>query len=131
VMENSPAAKAGIRINDRIVALDGVPSSSLTSDQVRERLRGPASSVVVLGIQRAGLSKPMMLSVERTHLVPPSVTLSEDRDVAVFKIVSFNQQTGQTLVQLLHKAHQDLGLAMKGIVLDLRDNPGGLLDQSI
>ncbi len=131
VMENSPAAKAGIRINDRIVALDGVPSASLTPDQVRERLRGPASSVVELGIQRAGLSRPMTLSVERAHLVPPSVTLNEDHDVAVFKIVSFNQQTGQTLVQLLHKAHQDLGLAMKGIVLDLRDNPGGLLDQSI
>jgi len=131
VMDNSPAAKAGIRINDRIVALDGVPSSSLTPDQVRERLRGPAASVIQLGIQRAGLTKPMTLSIEREHLVPPSVTLTEDHGVAVFKISSFNQQTGQALVQLLHKAHQDLGAAMKGIVLDLRDNPGGLLDQSI
>jgi carboxyl-terminal processing protease len=131
VMDDSPAAKAGIRIDDLIVALDGVPSASLTPDQVRERLRGPAASVVELGIQRAGLDKPIMMSIERAHLVPPSVVLSEDGNVAVLKISSFNQQTGQALIQLLHKAHQDLGPAMKGIVLDLRDNPGGLLDQSI
>ena len=131
VMDDSPAAKAGIRIDDRIVALDGVPSSTLTPDEVRQRLLGPASSVVVLGIQRAGLDHPMTLSLKRTHLVPPSVSLTEDGDVAVFKISSFNQETGQSLDELLHKAHHDLGPAMKGIVLDLRDNPGGLLDQSI
>jgi carboxyl-terminal processing protease len=131
VMEGSPAAAAGIRVDDRIVTLDGVPSSTLTPDEVRQRLLGPPSSVVVLGIQRAGIDRPLTLSLKRTHLVPPSVSLSEDGGVAVFKISSFNQQTGQMLDELLHKAHHDLGPAMKGIALDLRDNPGGLLDQSI
>lgn len=131
VMAGSPASRAGIHIDDQIVMLNGVPSDALTPDQLRTRLRGPAQSTVVLGIQRAGTEKPMMLTLRRTHLVPPSVTLQELSDVAVIKVVSFNQQTGDGVIDALARAHREMGDRLKGIVLDLRGNPGGLLDQSI
>jgi carboxyl-terminal processing protease len=131
VMAGSPAEHAGIRANDRIVALDGLPSASMSGEDIREHLRGPAMSRVVIGIQRAGLDQPMSLTVQRAHLVPPSVTLKEQNDIAVLKISTFNQRTGPDLATMLAKAHREMGGALAGIVLDLRDNPGGLLDQSI
>lgn len=131
VMADSPASHAGIHIDDRIVMLDGVPSIKLTPDQLRSRLRGPALSTVVLGIQRAGIEKPMTLTLQRAHLVPPSVSLEKLGDVAVIKITSFNQETGDGIVDALARAHHELGKNLKGFVLDLRGNPGGLLDQSV
>jgi carboxyl-terminal processing protease len=131
VMAGSPAEQAGIRADDRIVSLDGVPSASMSSEDIREHLRGPAMSKIVLGIQRAGLERPMSLSVQRAHLVPPSVTLKEQNDIAILKISTFNQRTGPDLALMMAKAHREMGGALAGIVLDLRDNPGGLLDQSI
>ncbi|HEV2162388.1 MAG TPA: S41 family peptidase [Stellaceae bacterium] len=131
VMADSPAARAGIHINDRIVMLDGVSSNALSPTQLRSRLRGPALSTVVLGIQRAGLDKPLNLTLQRAHLVPPSVTLEERGDVAVIAVASFNQQTGDGVIDALARAHREMGGHLKGIVLDLRGNPGGLLDQSV
>lgn len=131
VMVNSPASRAGIRIDDCIVTLDGVPSNALTPGQLRDRLRGPAQSTVVLGIQRAGIEKPLMLTLHRTHLVPPSVSFEKLGDIAVIKITSFNQQTGDGLVDAVARAHREMGSRLKGFVLDLRENPGGLLDQSV
>src|SRR5215469_13385762 len=131
VMADSPAARAGIHINDRIVMLDGVASNALSPTQLRSRLRGPALSTVVLGIQRAGLEKPLKLTLQRAHLVPPSVSLEERGDIAVIAIASFNQQTGDGVIDALAQAHREMGGHLKGIVLDLRGNPGGLLDQSV
>ncbi|HYL49393.1 MAG TPA: S41 family peptidase [Stellaceae bacterium] len=131
VMADSPASRAGIHIDDRIVMLDGVPSTKLTPEQLRRRLRGPALSTVVLGIQRAGIEKPLTLTLRRAHLVPPSVSLEMFGDVAVIKITNFNQQTGDGVVDALARAHRELGEHLKGFVLDLRGNPGGLLDQSV
>ncbi|MDE2228955.1 MAG: S41 family peptidase [Alphaproteobacteria bacterium] len=131
VMADSPASRAGIHIDDRIIMLNGVPSNALTPEQLRDRLRGPAMSTVVLGIQRAGIEKPMLLTLMRAHLVPPSVTLSEVGDVAVIRISSFNQQTGEGVIDAVARAHREIGRRLKGFVLDLRGNPGGLLDQSI
>jgi len=131
VMADSPAARAGIHIDDRIVMLDGVSSDALSPTQLRNRLRGPALSTVVLGVQRAGLDKRLTLTLQRAHLVPPSVNLEEHGDVAVIAIKSFNQQTGDGVVDALARAHREMGEHLKGFVLDLRGNPGGLLDQSV
>ncbi len=131
VMDDSPAARAGIHINDRIVMLDGVSSDALSPTQLRSRLRGPALSTVVLGIQRAGLDKHLMLTLQRAHLVPPSVSLEVRGDIAVIAIKSFNQQTGDGVIDAMARAHREMGAHLKGFVLDLRGNPGGLLDQSV
>jgi carboxyl-terminal processing protease len=131
ILPETPAAGAGLRVDDRIVAIDGVATTSLPRDEVVHRLRGPADSVVGLAVARVGAADQLIFSVHRARIVPPSVLLTEDRGVAQFRLSSFNQQTAQSLADLLRQAHRDLGTGLHGIILDLRGNPGGLLDQSI
>jgi carboxyl-terminal processing protease len=131
VMPDTPAATAGLQPGDRIVALDGVPVEQLTPDAIRQHLRGPAQTLVQLAVARTGLAEPLKIAVERAHIVPDTVSLKEKGDIAWLKITLFNQETGARLADLLKQAHRDMGDNLHGIVLDLRDNPGGLLDQSV
>lgn len=131
VMPDTPAATAGLVPGDRIVALDGVPVDKLTPDAIRQHLRGPAQTMVQLAVARTGLAEPLKIAVERTRIVPDTVSLKEKGDIAWLKIALFNQETGERLAALLKQAHSDMGSNLHGIVLDLRDNPGGLLDQSV
>ena len=131
VMADTPAATAGLKAGDRIVALDGVPVDQLTPDAIRQHLRGPAQTMVQLAVLRTGVTEPLKIAVQRTHIVPDTVSLKEKGDIAWLKIGLFNQETGQRLADLLKVAHNDMGDNLHGIVLDLRDNPGGLLDQSV
>jgi carboxyl-terminal processing protease len=131
VMPDTPAATAGLLAGDRIVSLDGIPVAQLTAEDIRQHLRGPAHSLVQLAIARDGKADPLHIAVQRTRIVPETVSLQEDDNIAWLKIKLFNQETGSRLAELLHQAHRDLGPQLRGIVLDLRDNPGGLLDQAV
>jgi carboxyl-terminal processing protease len=131
VMPETPAAIAGLIAGDRIVALDGIPVADLTADDIRGHLRGPVQTLVQLAVARGGVAEPLQVTIQRANIVPETVTLKEDGGLAWLKLRAFNQQTAQSLADLLQQAHRDLGPDLHGIVLDLRDNPGGLLDQSI
>ncbi len=131
VMPDTPAASAGLLAGDRIVALDGVPVARLAVDELRQQLRGPVQTRVQLAVARPGRAEPLEVSVLRTKIIPETVTLTEEGGLAWLKIRAFNQVTARSLTDLLRQAHRDLGPALHGIVLDLRDNPGGLLDQSV
>jgi carboxyl-terminal processing protease len=131
VMPDTPAASAGLVAGDRIVALDGIPVTQLTPDDIRKHLRGTAQTMVQLAVARQGYAEPLQIAVQRTRIVPDTVSLQEKGDLAFLKITLFNQQTGERLAELLKQAHRDMGDRLHGIVLDLRDNPGGLLDQSV
>jgi carboxyl-terminal processing protease len=131
VLPDSPAEHAGIKANDRIVSVDGTATSTLTREQVVRRLRGAPGTQVLVGIERPGLGQALALSVSRGHIVLPTVAMHHEGGVAVFRIASFNQETADQLVEAIAKAHKEMGGMPRGIVLDLRDNPGGLLDQSI
>ncbi len=131
VLPDTPAAAAGLHAEDRIVAIDGIATATLTREEVVRRLRGPLDSHVLIAVIRPGVAEPFTLSVPRARIVVPTVMLSYDDGIARFRISSFNQSTGQSLADLLQRAHHEMGGAMRGIVLDLRGNPGGLLDQSI
>ncbi len=131
VLASGPAEHAGIKANDKIIGIDGTPTATLTREQVVQRLRGPAGSKVAITISRSGAADPLTLAVSRAHIVLPTVTVQREGRIAIFRISSFNQETSEQLVQAFGKAEHEIGGAPSGIVLDLRDNPGGLLDQSI
>jgi carboxyl-terminal processing protease len=131
VLPDGPADHAGVKPDDVIIAIDGTPTSTLTRDQVVQRLRGPAGSRVAVGIQRKSEPQPLNMEVSRAHIVLPTVITKYDGKVAIFRISSFNQETFDQLDDAVQKARQHLGGHPAGMVLDLRDNPGGLLDQSV
>ena len=131
VMPDTPAATAGLVAGDRIVALDGVPVEKLTAEEIRKHLRGPAQTMVQLAVAREGVAQPLKIAVQRARIVPETVSLREKGDIAWLKVSLFNQETGERLAELLKQAHHDMSDNLQGIVLDLRDNPGGLLDQSV
>jgi carboxyl-terminal processing protease len=131
VLQDTPAADAGLRANDLIVAIDGVETSTLSHEEAVARLKGPAESLVSLAIARAGVPERLNFALQRTRIVPPSVNLQEANGIAHLRVSSFNQQTAQNLADLLKQAHRDMGRSLRGIILDLRGNPGGLLDQSV
>jgi carboxyl-terminal processing protease len=131
VVAETPAAAAGLRPQDRIAAIDGLATNAMSHDELVRRLRGPADSAVELAIDRAGAARPIMVSLRRAFIVPPTVTLTEKQGIALLRVSAFNQHTAQDLGDRLRQAHRHMGKGLRGIILDLRGNPGGLLDQSV
>jgi carboxyl-terminal processing protease len=131
ILPETPAASAGLHVDDRILAIDGVETASVPREDVVNRLRGPADSPVTLAVARTGTTERLSFAMHRARIVPPSVTLAVAKGIARLRITSFNQQTGQSAEELLRQAHSEFGAGLRGIILDLRGNPGGLLDQAI
>jgi carboxyl-terminal processing protease len=126
-----PADLAGIRPGDRVVAIDGRPTAGQPQSDVVRQLRGPVPSTVAIDIDRPGRGPVRSYRLQRTLILVPTVTASEDGGVAIFHISAFNQNTTQQLVEDLDAAKRRAGPPLHGIVLDLRGNPGGLLDQAV
>ncbi len=131
VMPDSPAADAGLASGDRIAAVDGVDAFVLSHEEVADRMRGPIGSLLRLGISRDGLISRLDIMIKRSHIVLRTVALTHDQHIAVLRLTSFNASTAENLKTLLAEAHGEMGANLTGIVLDLRGNPGGLLDQSV
>jgi carboxyl-terminal processing protease len=128
---DGPAARAGLQIGDKIVAVDGKPTAGRDPGDVIHQLRGPLASSVVLSVERQGTPGTRDYRLERALVVVPTVTASRDGTIAVFHVASFNQSTTQRLSEALAEAQRQAGGKLGGIVLDLRSNPGGLLDQAV
>ena len=133
VIADTPAAKAGLRTGDVIVAIDSTPARDLSETESKTALRGPVDSEVTLSIRRGTATRPApaQIAVTRRHIVPPTVAFEAKDRAAYFRVTGFNQDTARTLRRALRKAHRDLGRDLAGYVLDLRGNPGGLLDQAV
>jgi carboxyl-terminal processing protease len=131
VTEQSPAERAGLRAGDRIVAIDGQPTAGRHAAEIIHLLRGPVSSAVTVTIARDGVPGTRDYKVERMLVIIPTVTASRDGSVAVFRVASFNQSTTQLLTESIANEERAAGGHLAGIVLDLRGNPGGLLDQAV
>lgn len=131
VHPGTPAERAGILPGDRITHIGIVDLEGLSQNEVVSRLRGPLHSTADLTLSRAGRAAPLQVSVVRAHIILPTVTASRDRGVLSLKITGFNQGTSRSLSKELAAAERDLGHDLKGIILDLRSNPGGLLDQAV
>ncbi len=131
VMPDGPADLAGIRAGDTIVAINGRPTAGRSRTEVVRLLRGPLLSPVAIGINRLGAAETRDYRLQRALIVEPTVTMARDDGVAIFHISSFNQDTTQQLVADLEAAEREMGPQLQGIVLDLRGDPGGLLDQAV
>ena len=131
VMENTPAEEAGIKDEDVIVAIDGEAARGLSQREAVRRLRGPLRSKVILTLDRAGESATHEIEVVRAHIVPQTVEYRAENDIGYLRVTGFNQSTAWTLRKKIELAESQLGERLKGFILDLRGNPGGLLDQSV
>ena len=132
-IDDTPAAKAGVMANDVITHLDDEQVQGLTLNQAVEKMRGPVNTKIRLKIMRKGQDKPIEVSITRDIIRVRSVRMRiEGDDVGFIRISQFNEQTSEGL----KKAIDDIIAQMpndklKGYVIDLRNNPGGLLDQAI
>lgn len=128
-IKGSPAEKAGVKPNDIILSVDGKSVEGLSSSEAVLKIRGEKGTKVDLSISRAGESEPIELTIKR-DTIPIETVYAEmlDDGVAKIQVTSFSEHT----VQELKKALEEMSKKdMKGLVLDLRGNPGGLLDQAI
>jgi carboxyl-terminal processing protease len=121
----SPAEKAGIQSGDIILAIDGKSTEGMTLDTAVGLTRGPAGTPVTLLVQHPDGSAPVSISITRAKITTTTVTFEMKGDIAYIKISEFTLTTDDELSTVI-KSLTDSGA--KGIVLDLRDNPGGILD---
>jgi len=131
VLPDSPAAAAGLSGGDRITAVDGVAAVTMPAEGIAARLRGPIGSDVKLTVLRDSRAYPMTITLRRSRIVLKTVTMAYDDRVAVLRVTSFNARTADNLAERIAQAHRELGPVLRGLVLDLRGNPGGLVDQSV
>lgn len=129
VAAGGPAAQAGIRPGDRIVAVDGEPTWGADVDAVAARLAGPERTLVELTL-RARDGRIRTVTLERARVLPETVVLTRQEDLLVVRISSFSRNTGVRLAQELIRGLAD-PVPPRGVVIDLRDNRGGVLQQAV
>jgi carboxyl-terminal processing protease len=130
-IDDTPAAKAGILANDVITQLNGESIQGLSLDQAIEKMRGPVNTKVKLTIVRKGQDKPIEISITRDVIRVSSVrSRLEGDDVGYIRLTQFTEQTTDGLVKAINDITARSGDKLKGFILDLRNNPGGLLDQA-
>jgi carboxyl-terminal processing protease len=132
-IDETPAAKAGVMANDIITQLDDENVQGLTLNQAVDKMRGPVNTKIKLTIMRKGSDKPIEVSIMRDVIRVKSVrSHPEGDDVGYIRITQFNEQTTDGLKQAINDLNSQLNAdKIKGYVVDLRNNPGGLLDQAI
>ena len=131
-IDETPAARAGILSNDLITALDGEVIEGLSLNEAVEKMRGPVNTPITLTIAREGVDKPFDVELVREQITIQSVRSRAEDDVGYVRVTTFNEQTYDGLKSAIEKLRTEIGAEkVKGWVIDLRNNPGGLLDQAI
>ena len=130
-IEDTPAHKAGVLANDLITHLDGDSIIGLALDQAVEKMRGPVNTPIVLTIRRPGREEPLEIRVVRDLIKIQAVKWKPMGDIGYIKITTFNEQTHVNLVKAVDDLKKKIGTRIKGYIIDLRNNPGGLLEQAI
>jgi carboxyl-terminal processing protease len=128
---DTPAARAGLKSGDLITALDKTQLRGLTLQEAVEKMRGPVHAPITLTIVRKGVDKPFEVTMVRDVIHIRPVKYSAENDVGYIQITSFNEQTTGDLEDAVKHLKKEIGPNLKGYLLDLRNNPGGLLDQAI
>jgi len=131
-IDETPASRAGIMANDIITHIDGEPVQGLNLNQAVDKMRGPVNSSVTLKIQRKEAKDPIEVKLTRETIKVRPVRARAEGDIGVLRVTQFNEQTYEGLRTGIEKLTQEIGAdKVAGFVIDLRNNPGGLLDQAI
>jgi len=130
-IDNTPADEAGVLAGDYITHLDGEAIRGLTLSEAVEKMRGPVDSEIVLTVVREGMDAPFDLRILRDILRITPVRSEVEDDIGYIPVKTFNEQTYDELRNAVSRIEKELGDELTGYVLDLRNNPGGLLDQAI
>lgn len=132
-IDDTPASKAGLLANDIITQIDEDQVQGLTLNQAVDKMRGPVNSTVKLKISRKEAKEPLDVSLTRDVIkIRPVRSKVESGDVGYVRLTQFNEQTYDGLKTAIDKLQGEIGGdKLKGFVLDLRNNPGGLLDQAV
>jgi carboxyl-terminal processing protease len=131
-IDDTPASRAGILAGDLITAIDGDTVQGMTLNQAVDKMRGGIGSPITLTIERKGSDKPIDVKLVRAEIVVQSVRSREEGQVGYIRITSFNEQTFDGLKSAIDKIQGDVGKdKVQGYIIDLRNDPGGLLDQAI
>jgi carboxyl-terminal processing protease len=132
-IEDTPAHRAGIKSGDLIIKLDETPVKGMTLNEAVKRMRGKPDTSITLTIMRKGEAKPIVVTITRAVIKIKSVKSQlVEPGYGYVRITQFQEQTGPNLVDALRSLQeQNKGEPLKGVVLDLRNNPGGLLNAAV
>ena len=130
-IDDTPAARAGIEAGDLITHLNDEAIMGLSLQEAVDKMRGPIHTKLILTVVRQGVDKAFKITIVRDIIRVQSVRFRREENVAYVRITQFNEQTISGLDKALKDLKKDLGDDIEGVVLDLRNNPGGLLDQAI
>ncbi len=130
-IDDTPAFDAGIKAGDFISYIDDEAVMGMTLAEAVEKMRGKAGTKIRLSILREGQNEPLEFTITRDIIKIKSVRSHAEGDIAYIRITSFSEQTSSLLESEMDKLKEQVGDKLKGVVLDLRNNPGGLLDQAV
>src|ERR1700733_8061897 len=131
-IDDTPAAKAGVKAGDIITALDGKTVQGLSLQDSVDEMRGLPNSKITLTIKRAGIDKPIELSMLREIIHIQVIKQRMEPDgIGYVRLTQFTEQADAGIKQAVKTLKQQAGGKLKGLILDLRNHPGGLLDQAV
>lgn len=130
-IDDTPAARAGVQPNDLITHIDGEAVLGLSLTEAVKKMRGAVGTDILLMVNRSGVAEPFEITITRAVIKVQSVRARAEGNVAYIRISSFSEQTESGLRRSMRNLKEELGDKIEGVILDLRNNPGGLLDQAI
>jgi carboxyl-terminal processing protease len=130
-IDDTPASHAGIKAGDRILAIDGKGLQGLNLDKVQDLLRGPSGTKVNLTMLRPGAEKSFEVALIRAAIQVEAVKYHREGNVGYIRIPAFNEETNDGVVTAVKTLRKQIGPALQGYIIDLRDDGGGVLDQAI
>src|SRR5512143_536587 len=131
-IEDTPAFKAGVKPGDLIIKLDDAPVKGMTLNDAVKRMRGKPGSTIKLTIARKGVNKPIVLTLTRAVIKIRSVKFKLlENGYGYVRVTQFQEHTGELLAEALNKLYKENKAPLKGMILDLRNDPGGLLNGAV
>ncbi|HWA31126.1 MAG TPA: S41 family peptidase [Rhizomicrobium sp.] len=131
IIDNAPADKAGLKANDIILDIDGTAITGMKLDDVQKKMRGASGTPVTLTVSRSGVKDPFDVKLVRAQVPVEPVTSKRIGNVGYIKIPAFNDHTDSGLQAAVASLKKQIGPGIKGYIIDLRDDGGGVLDQAI